>query len=145
MESKLLTPTSWKKLGWSAASVEFKNDQAKLVGGHAFPRAKLGARKTLVPTVSYDAARTKQILGNCKKHGVTIAAAAFALANAAFIRSVEGTSREEKELPTMIYSALNIRPYLSKEPADFYHIAIGASKRLFCFLFSPFADFRSPP
>lgn len=126
MESKLLTPTSWNKLGWTAATVEFKNDQAKLIGGHAFPRAKLGIRKTLVPTVSYDATRTRRILGQCKKNGVTIAAAAFVLANAAFIRSVEGTGREKKELPTMIYSALNVRPYLSKEPADFYHIAIGA-------------------
>ncbi|GAA5859673.1 hypothetical protein JCM8547_006187 [Rhodosporidiobolus lusitaniae] len=124
MESKLLLPRSWSRLGWSAARVEFENDQSSLIGGHAFPRAKLDTRKTAVPTVSYDSDNTKRILGTCKKNGVTIAAAAFALANAAFVRSVK-EERRNPTLPTMIYSALNVRPYLSKEETDWYHIAIG--------------------
>ncbi|GAA5969180.1 hypothetical protein JCM11641_007500 [Rhodosporidiobolus odoratus] len=124
MESKLLTPAAWGKLGWSAAQVEFANDQAKLVGGHAFPRAKLGTRKTLVPTISYDAVKTKGILAACKAHGVTIAHAAFALSNIAFIKSVKD-KRKNPKLPVMIYSALNVRPYLKKEEVDWYAIAIG--------------------
>ncbi|GAA5897369.1 hypothetical protein JCM6882_001869 [Rhodosporidiobolus microsporus] len=128
MESKLATPSSWGKLGWSGAQVDFARDQAKLVGGHSFPRANLGTRKTLVPTVSFDGAKTKKILAACKAHGVTIAHAAFALSNAAYVRSIageEGEARRKPELPVMIYSALNVRPFLQKSEADWYHIAIG--------------------
>ncbi|BGP12548.1 hypothetical protein JCM10213v2_000465 [Rhodosporidiobolus nylandii] len=130
MENKLLTPAAWGKLGWSAARVEYERDQAKLVGGHAFPRARLGTRKTLVPTVSYDAAKTKKILAACKARGVTIAHASFALSAAAFVKSVKEEKRNP-ELPVMIYSALNVRPYLQKEEADWYAIAIVSASDYF--------------
>ncbi|BGP36534.1 hypothetical protein JCM10449v2_000435 [Rhodotorula kratochvilovae] len=126
MESKLVTPEKWGRLGWAAAKVEFENEQAKLVGGHAFPRARLGPRHTLVPTVSWPEKETKAILAACKRHGVTIAHAMFALSNGAYVRTVDD-ARRKPELPVMLYSALNIRPFLRKEdpPADWYHIAIG--------------------
>ncbi|GAA6031973.1 hypothetical protein JCM8097_003368 [Rhodosporidiobolus ruineniae] len=126
METNLVTPRSWGKLGWTSAQFEFNNSQSKLVGGHAFPRAKLGTRKTLVPTVSYDAVKTKRILAACKAHGVSIATAAFALSNLAYVRSIQDDEkRRNPELPCMIYSALNVRPYLEKTEEDWYHIAIG--------------------
>ncbi|BGO96573.1 2-methylcitrate dehydratase [Rhodotorula toruloides ATCC 204091] len=126
MESKIMTKEKWGKMGWSAAKVEYANEQAKLVGGHAFPRARLGTRHTLVPTVSYPAEQTKRILSTCKLHGSTIAHAMFALSNIAYIRSA-GTEKEDEKLPVMLYSALNVRPFLKKEtnPVDWYHIAIG--------------------
>ncbi|GAA6006593.1 hypothetical protein JCM10207_004987 [Rhodosporidiobolus poonsookiae] len=124
MESKLLGSASWGKLGWAAGQVEFANDQAKLIGGHAFPRAKRGVRKTLVPTVSYDSDKTKRILATCKSRGSTISHAVFALCNVAFVRSVK-EERRKPEMPVMIYSALNVRGFLKKDDADPYHIAIG--------------------
>ncbi|GAA5834846.1 hypothetical protein JCM11251_002041 [Rhodosporidiobolus azoricus] len=128
MESKLLSSATWGKFGWTGARVDFARDQGALIGGHSFPRARLGTRQTLVPTVSFDSTKTKRILAACKAHGVTIAHAAFALSNAAYIRSVakvEGEDRRKPQLPVMIYSALNVRPYLEKSEADWYHIAIG--------------------
>ncbi|BGP21602.1 2-methylcitrate dehydratase [Rhodotorula toruloides] len=126
MESKLVTKEDWGKMGWSAAKVEYANEQAKLVGGHAFPRARFGTRHTLVPTISYPADQTKRILSTCKSHGSTIAHAMFALSNIAYIRSAR-KSKEDERLPVMLYSALNVRPFLKKEttPGDWYHIAIG--------------------
>ncbi|GAA5838397.1 hypothetical protein JCM9279_003231 [Rhodotorula babjevae] len=126
MESKLLLSERWGALGWAAAKVEFENEQSKLIGGHAFPRARLGPRRTIVPTCSWSAADTKKILAACKRHGVTIAHAMFALSNLAHVRSVVD-DRRQPELPVMMYSALNVRPSLIKEdpPVDWYHIAIG--------------------
>ena len=127
MESKLVTPEGWGRMAWAGARVEFNRDQAKLIGGHAFQRAKLGERKTLVPTAAWDAAQTKKILGNCKTHGATIATAVFALSNVAYIRSTPeglGKGLRDERLPVMLYSALNVRPFLQNE-GDWYHIAIG--------------------
>ncbi|SCZ90966.1 BZ3500_MvSof-1268-A1-R1_Chr1-3g02429 [Microbotryum saponariae] len=122
MEAKLVTPEGWGRMAWAGARVEYNQSQAKLIGGHAFPRAKLGERKTLVSTVAYDTAKTKKILSNCKTHGTTISHAVFSLSNLAYIRS---TPQRDVELPVMIYSALNMRGNLTKADDDWYHIAIG--------------------
>ncbi|ORY69307.1 hypothetical protein BCR35DRAFT_269770, partial [Leucosporidium creatinivorum] len=127
MESKLTTPEGWGRMAWAGARVEFNRTQAKLVGGQAFPRAKLGERRTLVPTISYDSATTKKALSSCKSHSTTISHAIFALSNIAYIRSTTaGTGKGERDerLPSMLYSALNLRPYL-QSGGDWYHIAIG--------------------
>ncbi|GAA5918840.1 hypothetical protein JCM1841_002765 [Sporobolomyces salmonicolor] len=125
METKVVTPEKWGKMAWAGAQVEFENDQGKLIGGQSFPRAKRGNRHTLVPTVCYDSAKTKRILATCKAHGSTIANAIFALSNLAYIRSMP-KEQLDVTLPSMIYSALNVRPFLKKEDQrDYYHIAIG--------------------
>ncbi|KAL8279399.1 hypothetical protein RQP46_008211 [Phenoliferia psychrophenolica] len=121
MESQLITPEGWGRMAWAGARVEFQRNQAKLVGGQAFPRASLGPRRTLVPTISYDSATTKRILGTCKTHGATVAHTVFALCNLAFIRC---TPDANKRLPCMLYSALNLRPFLATG-GDAYKIAIG--------------------
>lgn len=53
----------------------------------------------------------------------------FALSNIAYLRSA-GKEKDEGKLPVMLYSALNVRPFLKKEtnPVDWYHIAIGYYK-----------------
>ncbi|BGO92798.1 hypothetical protein NBRC10512_007917 [Rhodotorula toruloides] len=142
MESKLVTKEKWGRMGWSAAKVEYANEQAKLVGGHAFPRARLGTRHTLVPTVSYPAEQTKRILAVCKSHASTIAHAMFALSNIAYLRSA-GKEKDEGKLPVMLYSALNVRPFLKKEtnPVDWYHIAIG----YYNVILPSFLPFSVPP
>jgi len=55
-------------------------------GGHAFTRANHGPRRTVVPTVSFDEAKTKRILKTCKERGVSISNAVFALCNLAWAR-----------------------------------------------------------
>lgn len=146
MESQLVTPESWGRMAWAGARVEFQRNQGKLVvrpssrisgmlatlmtgnlleqGGHAFPRATLGERRTLVPTISYDGPTTKRILGTCKAHQATIAQAVFSLCNLAYIRCTPG---RDQRLPCMLYSALNLRPFL-KQSGDWYKIAIGYYK-----------------
>lgn len=96
-------------------------------------------RKTLVPTVAFPADQTSKILKACKAGGVTIAHAVFALANIAHIK-VTGESGanddwnvgNDKALPMMLYSALNLRGNMAKGPEedkgikpDFFHLVIG--------------------
>jgi hypothetical protein len=64
-------------------------------GGHAFPRSSAAQRHTIVPTVAFDAQRTKAILKNCKAHGVSVSAALFAICNIAWAR----LTLDKPELP----------------------------------------------
>ncbi|TFK77390.1 hypothetical protein BDN72DRAFT_40739 [Pluteus cervinus] len=107
-----------------AERIDFQLSQDKLIGGHAFPRRSGQARRTIVPTIPFDEERTKKILKNCKEHGVSISAATFALCSIAWAR----TNNLKWELPTMMYSALNLRPQLVTTPAindSYWFIAIG--------------------
>lgn len=99
--------------------------QQKLVGGHSFPRKKHPERRTIVPTVSFPEDRTKAILKKCKSNGVSISAALFSTCNAAWARVGGGS----KEMPILMYSALNLRPYFTvKQPSpwdSYWYLAIG--------------------
>ncbi|KEI41481.1 uncharacterized protein L969DRAFT_85261 [Mixia osmundae IAM 14324] len=120
MESRLETPASWGRTAWAAARVEFNNSQKRLIGGQTLPREKRGARKTLVPTISYSPEDSAKIVKSCKAHGVSIAHAAFALVNIAHLRMQQRAEASAKPhnpaLPTMLYSALNLRPQLAPLP-----------------------------
>ncbi|KAF9814516.1 hypothetical protein IEO21_05067 [Rhodonia placenta] len=110
----------------AAAEVDFQLAQASLVGGQTFPRRKDPMRHTVVPTISFPEARTKAMLKKCKERGVSISAALFAVCNLAWARVGGGRA----ELPAMMYSALNMRPYLAKAEADaiwdsYWFLAIG--------------------
>ncbi|TRM66058.1 hypothetical protein BD626DRAFT_486622 [Schizophyllum amplum] len=117
-------PSSGSRLRRVAEKVDFQRNQEKQIGGHAFPRAKGKARHTIVPTVPFPADRTKAMLKKCKEHGVSISAALFAICNIAWAR----TARGQWELPMMMYSALNMRPYLLAEKAlhdSYWFLAVG--------------------
>ncbi|PIL31758.1 hypothetical protein GSI_06462 [Ganoderma sinense ZZ0214-1] len=121
-------PLSSAKFRRVAANVDFRLAQQKLVGGQTFPRRKHSERRTVVPTVSFPEERTKAILKKCKAHGVSISAALFAVCNAAWARM--GEERCQRELPMLMYSALNLRPYFTKKPsselwASYWYLAIG--------------------
>ncbi|KAJ8084481.1 hypothetical protein PM082_003251 [Marasmius tenuissimus] len=108
----------------AATRVDFANEQTKLIGGHSFPKRSGNQRNTIVPTVSFDEERTKKILKNCKAHGVSISSALFAICSIAWAK----TSDTKWELPIMMYSALNLRPYLIVERPitdSYWFIAIG--------------------
>ncbi|TFK90810.1 hypothetical protein K466DRAFT_484133 [Polyporus arcularius HHB13444] len=109
-----------------AAKVDFELSQQKLLGGQTFPRRKHPERLTIVPTVSFPEDRTKAILKKCKTHGVSISAALFAMCNVAWARLGAGN----REMPTLMYSALNLRPYFTKGPSSsmwnsYWYLAIG--------------------
>jgi len=107
----------------AAAQIDFKNSQDKLIGGHAFPRRSGNTVHTIVPTVPFDTQRTKAILKNCKAHGVSVSAALFAICSIAWTR----LTPDKPELPLMMYSALNLRPYFTVRPTDesYWFLAIG--------------------
>ncbi|KAJ7161432.1 hypothetical protein C8R43DRAFT_992866 [Mycena crocata] len=101
--------------------VDFEASQARLIGGHSFPRRSGHARKTVVPTVSIDPERTKLML---RKMQSTVGFDLnFAICNIAWARTCD----QNWELPTMMYSALNLRPVLTASKAfnDYWYLAIG--------------------
>ncbi|CDO72966.1 hypothetical protein BN946_scf185007.g20 [Trametes cinnabarina] len=108
-----------------AAHVDFQLSQQRLIGGQVFPRRKHPERLTIVPTISFPEERTKAILKKCKANGVSISAALFAICNVAWVRMGGGS----KAAPTLMYSALNLRPYFTVKPAapwnSYWHLAIG--------------------
>jgi len=85
------------------------------------PKVSSKERRTIVPTVSFDEDRTKAMLKTCKAHGVSISAALFALCNIVWARMRPNGG----ELPMLVYSALNLRPYMAKNPASYWFLAVG--------------------
>lgn len=118
-------PMQWSRLRSLAAGIDFRMSQQKLVGGQVFPRRKHPERRTVVPTLAFSEARTKAMLKKCKANGVSLSAAIFAICNVAWARVGGGA----KELPMLMYSALNLRPYFTvKRPSpwdSYWFIAIG--------------------
>ncbi|KAF9015657.1 hypothetical protein BDQ17DRAFT_1341427 [Cyathus striatus] len=115
-----LPPNKWSRI---ISSIDFKESQRKLIGGHAFPRAVKAERRTVIHTISFDTQKTKQVLAKCKLHGVSISSALFSVCNVAWTR----TKRTGLELPMMMYSALNMRPYLDSCAASdsYWFLAVG--------------------
>jgi len=116
-------PAEGNRFCRTVAEINFNRSQEKLIGGHAFPRCSATQRHTVVPTVTFDAPRTKAILENCKAHEVSVSAALFAICNIAWARQTS----DKPQLPVMMYSALNLRPYLKDTPANnsYWFLAVG--------------------
>ncbi|KAJ3787143.1 hypothetical protein GGU10DRAFT_417189 [Lentinula aff. detonsa] len=106
----------------TASIVDFELSQGRLLGGHSFPRRRGDDRRTVVPTVAFDEARTRQVLKLCKSHNLSISSALFAICNIAWLR----TRNDDPHLPTMMYSALNLRPHLLPDDLNdsYWFIAI---------------------
>ncbi|KAG5647756.1 hypothetical protein DXG03_008479 [Asterophora parasitica] len=121
LEDRLSAPTG--KFKRAASRIDFQRNQEKLIGGHTFPK-KVGSRHTIVPTVSIDEGRTEHLLKRCKANGVSISSALFAICNIAWAK----TSGEKPEMPTLMYSALNLRPYLQANKTlndSYWFLAVG--------------------
>ncbi|KAJ7040460.1 hypothetical protein C8F04DRAFT_1208817 [Mycena alexandri] len=119
-----LPQTSNGKFYRAACRVDHENSQAKLIGGHSFPRRPGNPRKTVVPTISIDAERTKLMLKKCKAQSVSISAALFSIVNIAWARTCD----RNWSLPIMMYSALNLRSVLTASKAfndSYWYLAIG--------------------
>ncbi|PFH49814.1 hypothetical protein AMATHDRAFT_146728 [Amanita thiersii Skay4041] len=123
LEDRLPT-TSGGPLKHLASRVDYQRSQGKLIGGQAFPKQSGKLRNTVVHNVCIDTARTKVILKKCKENGVSVSSALFAVCNIAWAR----TQYKTPELPSMMYSALNIRPSLIQNPSlhdSYWFLAIG--------------------
>ncbi|CAE6511000.1 unnamed protein product [Rhizoctonia solani] len=128
MEAAL--PDFSNKFGRAIGMVDDKLLAGKQIGGHAFPKTKGLERKTVVPTVSFDEARTKRILARCKANGVSVSSAVFALCNIAWARMfARGAVSAEMgaKLPTLMYTALNTRPWMDQASKNesFFRLNIG--------------------
>ncbi|KAL1948828.1 hypothetical protein VTO73DRAFT_10634 [Trametes versicolor] len=116
------------KLRRAAAQVDFQLSQQRLVGGQVFPRRAHPERHSIIPTATFSTERTKTILQKCKAHGVSISAALFAICNLAWARMGAGG---DKTAPTLMYSALNLRPYFAPSRArlapwdSYWYLALG--------------------
>ncbi|KAH6917006.1 hypothetical protein BKA70DRAFT_1251121 [Coprinopsis sp. MPI-PUGE-AT-0042] len=123
LESRL-PETRPQRIFGAIATVDHLLNQRKQIGGHVFPRRSGQTRHTIVPTVSFDADKTKKMLKKCKENGVSISSAVFALCNIAWAR----TNSSSLEEPALMYSALNLRPYLKaneKLNNSYWFLAIG--------------------
>ncbi|KAG5650740.1 hypothetical protein H0H81_011184 [Sphagnurus paluster] len=110
--------------GRLASRVDFHRSQEKLIGGQTFPKKSGAVRHTIVPTISIDEARTKTLLKRCKANGVSISSALFAICNIAWAKA----SGDRPEIPTLMYSALNLRSSLMVNKAlndSYWFLAIG--------------------
>ncbi|KAI6031478.1 hypothetical protein BKA83DRAFT_644792 [Pisolithus microcarpus] len=94
--------------------VDYQLSQRKHIGGQAFPRKSQQPRRTIVPTVSYDANRTKSVLKRCKEKGVSISAALFAICNIAWARVGNGPP----DLPTQYFK-------ISPPHNSYWFLAVG--------------------
>ncbi|KZT30818.1 hypothetical protein NEOLEDRAFT_1144356 [Neolentinus lepideus HHB14362 ss-1] len=115
-------PVRGSKFRRAAVKVEFQKSQDRLIGGQTLSRVAGRDRHTMVPTVSFDEERTKRMLKKCKENGVSISAALFALCNVVWARMAS-----KRELPMMMYSALNLRPYFPLQPLhpSYWFLAVG--------------------
>lgn len=120
-------PSVTGKFRKAAVKVDSLNSSRKDIGGHSLPRVKGNQRKTLVPTTAFDEVKTRAILKKCKARGVSISNALFALSALAWSRVQQRERSQEfrKELPIMMYSALNLRPYLRPCDLSYWFVSVG--------------------
>ena len=94
LEDRMPKVGNGSALARAIGAVDNRRNDSKLIGGQAFPGAKIKKqRHTLVPTFAYSEAETKAILGKCKANGATIAHAMFALCNIAWARRIDAKAR----------------------------------------------------
>ncbi|KAJ7145201.1 hypothetical protein C8R43DRAFT_1013201 [Mycena crocata] len=123
LEDRLLR-TKYGKFRRVVSRIDFENTQARLIGGQSFPRRYGKPRKTALHTVSIDSERTQLMLRKCKAKSVSISSALFAVCNIAWAKTCD----QNWELPTMLYSALNLRSVLTNsKPSNesYWFLAIG--------------------
>ncbi|KAF9554294.1 hypothetical protein CPC08DRAFT_713036 [Agrocybe pediades] len=115
-ESRLDVPTS--RFSQAAIEVDFARMLQREIGGHTLPRNQRGPQKTVMYEVSFSESETEMILKKCKTKGVTVNHALVAVCNLVWARNfIQG---KQKELPLMMYTAINLRPFLSSHPTNTY-------------------------
>ncbi|KAJ3733128.1 hypothetical protein DFJ43DRAFT_1138159 [Lentinula guzmanii] len=116
LESRL--PALSSGIGKAAAKVNFLQTLHKEIGGHTLRRQERGPQQTVMVEKSFSEENTVKILAKCKQNDVTINHALFALCNVAWGHS--NLNFKAIKSPVMMYTALNLRPYLTPHPSSTY-------------------------
>ncbi|KAJ3785522.1 hypothetical protein GGU10DRAFT_312740 [Lentinula aff. detonsa] len=116
LESRL--PALSSGIGKAAAKVNFLQTLHKEIGGHTLRRQERGPQQTVMVEKSFSEENTVKILAKCKQNDVTINHALFALCNVAWGHS--NLNFKAIKSPIMMYTALNLRPYLTPHPSSTY-------------------------
>ncbi|KAF5373111.1 hypothetical protein D9758_001718 [Tetrapyrgos nigripes] len=118
LETRLPVPQS--PLAKAASKINYAQTLRKEVGGHVFARSQRGPQRTISVEKAFTEAETASILRNCKSQQVTINHALFVLCNFAWNSCNNLHHSEGSRLPLMMYTAINLRPYLSPHAASTY-------------------------
>ncbi|KAH7867983.1 uncharacterized protein C8R40DRAFT_1063084 [Lentinula edodes] len=116
LESRL--PVLSSRIGKATAKVNYLQTLHREIGGHTLRRQQREPKKTVMVEKSFSEEDTVKILAKCKQSGVTINHALFALCNVAWGHS--NLDFRAVESPIMMYTALNLRPYLTLHPSSTY-------------------------
>ncbi|KAG8948407.1 hypothetical protein FRC04_009777 [Tulasnella sp. 424] len=110
----------------AAGRVDFLNSSRKHIGGHVLPRTEGANRKMTVQTITFDESTSRTILRKCKSQGVSVSNAMFALCALAWTRTqLERGVELRTDLPIMMYTAINLRPYLLPSDSSYWFSALG--------------------
>ncbi|KDR70713.1 hypothetical protein GALMADRAFT_271467 [Galerina marginata CBS 339.88] len=102
-----------------ACKVDFIKTLGNEIGGHTLSRNQHGPQKTVIHETAFSEEETAQILKKCKSKNVTVNHALVALCNLVWTRNIRDPKL--KEYPLMMYTAINLRPYLSTQhPTNTY-------------------------
>ncbi|KAJ7150987.1 hypothetical protein C8R43DRAFT_1005842 [Mycena crocata] len=110
VESRLSPPSS--ALGRAACKINYQQALSREIGGQTLSRTQRGPKRTILQECEFSEEQTATILRNCKTNGVTINHALVALCNVAWARCTS----QSLELPTMLYTAANLRSHLAPQP-----------------------------
>ncbi|KAF8151295.1 hypothetical protein B0H34DRAFT_664769 [Crassisporium funariophilum] len=102
-----------------ASKVDYIRTLNREIGGHTLPRKQRGPQQTVIYETAFSEDETALILHKCKSNNVTVNHAVVAICNLVWARNI--TNPKLKEHPLMMYTAINLRPYLSTlHPTDTY-------------------------
>lgn len=91
-------------------------------GGHVFPRKKSNSRLGVNVNKTYTTTETSHIMSTCKSHKSTMLHALVVLCNFAWMKTTTSIpslkTKADPSLPTMMYTSINLRPYIAKPPVS---------------------------
>ncbi|ESK89226.1 hypothetical protein Moror_5174 [Moniliophthora roreri MCA 2997] len=111
-------PPPGNRLKKAASNVNLIKTLEREIGGHTLPRKQRGSSRTVLKEAVFTEAQTSIILAKCKSHNVTVNHAVFVLCNIAWGRC--NTKHQRIEHPLMMYTAINLRPFLLPHPTSTY-------------------------
>jgi len=121
-ESRLKMPTS--PFARAVCKVNFLQAQQGEIGDHVLPRQQRAAKRTVFLEHTFSEDQTRAVLAKCKSSGVSVNNAVFALCGAAWAKSRHGADVDGNIMPVMMYSAINLRPFLIPSTPSYWFLAI---------------------
>ncbi|KAG9043517.1 hypothetical protein FS837_009465 [Tulasnella sp. UAMH 9824] len=119
-------PPVGNKLKKAIGRVNFLNSAREQIGGHTFPRRMGSKRRVTVQTFTFDEFTSRAALHQCKAQGVSVSNALFALCALAWSRTQLQRGMELRaDLPILMYTALNLRPYMLPLDSSYWMTALG--------------------